>query len=40
MINKRVVTLGSYWHQKDLIGIGIWHCTKGGESRNTSIDSK
>jgi hypothetical protein len=24
LINKKVVTLGSYWHSKDLIGVGLW----------------
>jgi hypothetical protein len=26
LINKKVATLGSYWHNKDLIGVGLWFC--------------
>jgi hypothetical protein len=33
--------MGSYWHQKDMIGVGVWYCTKAGiMSRNTSTDSR
>jgi hypothetical protein len=33
--------LGSYWHQKDMIGVGVWYCSKTGiMSRNTSTDSR
>ena len=42
LINKRIVTLGSYWHQKDMIGVGLWYCsrqvTRGPSSDKT--DSK
>jgi hypothetical protein len=41
LINKKIVTLGSYWHQKDMIGVGVWYCSKVGPvSRNTSTESK
>lgn len=39
LINKRIVTLGSYWHQKEMIGVGVWYCTKQLE-RNSSTESK
>jgi hypothetical protein len=41
LINKNIVTLGSYWHQKDMIGVGVWYCSKTGTiSRNASTDSR
>lgn len=40
LINKKIVTIGSYWHQKDMIGVGIWYCGKMGVSSRNSSASK
>lgn len=39
LINKRVVTLSSYWHQKDLIGVGVWYCSRAVTNNNSSRPS-
>lgn len=40
LINKKIVTIGSYWHQKDMIGVGVWYCGKMGTSSRNSSTSK
>lgn len=39
LINKKIVTIGSYWHQKDMIGVGVWYCSKDTLSRKRSKDT-
>ena len=28
LVNKKVITMSSFWHQKEMIGVGIWYSNK------------